>query len=277
MTQAQLSSVFGSRVARGPWLAVLLLVLLMLGACTTQRSGAVNEAARTESDQTDVDRRVAMRLELAYGYFSRGQYSTALDELKLALQARPQQREALNLRGLVYSAMGESVLAEASFKQALSLAAQDPDTLHNYGLFLCRQQRWVEARQQFELAVAQPRYRTPSRTWLARGICEATIGNLPESERSLMRAFELEPANPAISFNLAEVLFRAGQPERARFYIRRVNAQAEQSNAQTLWLGLRIERRMGNSASVDDLAQQLRRRYPQSNELRSLDEGRYDE
>jgi type IV pilus assembly protein PilF len=274
---AQPSPGSSSRAARGLWLIVPLIAILMLGACATPRSASVSEAPRTESDKTDVDRRVAVRLELAYGYFSRGQYSTALDELKLALQAKPQQREALNLRGLVYGAMGESALAEASFKQALSLAAQDPDTLHNYGLFLCRQQRWSEARQQFELAVAQPRYRTPSRTWLARGICEATAGDLLESERSLMQAFELEPANPAISFNLAEVLFRSGQSERARFYIRRVNAQSDQSNAQTLWLGLRIERRMGNSASVDDLAQQLRRRYPQSNELRSLDNGRFDE
>ena len=100
---------------------------------------------------------------------------------------------------------------------------------------------------------------------------------MAEAERSLVRAFEFDPASPAVAVNLAEVLYRNQQLDRARFYIRRVNAQEDQSNAQSLWLALRIERRLGNTIAVDDLAQQLRRRHAQTLETQALDAGRFDE
>jgi Tfp pilus assembly protein PilF len=73
------------------------------------------------------------------------------------------------------------------------------------------------------------------------------------------------------------LLFRNRELERARFYVKRVNSQPEQVNAQSLWLQLRIERKLGNSGTVDDLAMQMRRKYPQAPETQSLDAGRYDE
>lgn len=256
--------------------ATMALLLALLAACAGGPRGQTAEV-RTASDQTDADRRAAVRIELAYGYFSRGQYSTALDELKQALQAKPDMREALNLRGLVYAALGEIPLAEESFARALSLNPRDPDTLHNYGWFLCQQRRWPESYAQFDLALAQPQYRGPSRSLLAKGVCELAAGQLPAAEKTLTRAFEIDPGSPAIAVNLADVLYRGGQYERARFYVRRVNAQPEQSSAQSLWLALRIERRLGNTASVDELSQQLRRSHAQSPEALALDRGRFDE
>lgn len=257
-----------------PWAAGCLLTLL--AACAGPQGGGSAEP-RTASDQTDADRRAAVRVELASGYFARGQHNTALDEIKQALAAKPDYREALNLRGLVYAALGEMALADESFRRTLSLYPRDGDTLHNYGWFLCQQQRWTEAFAQFDLALAQPQYRGMARTLLAKGVCEARSGRPVEAERSLSRAFELDPANPAIAVNLADVLLRAGQLDRARFYAKRVNDQAELSNAESLWLGLRIERRLGNRASVDELGQRLRQRFPQSRQKELLDKGQYDE
>lgn len=108
-------------------------------------------------------------------------------------------------------------------------------------------------------------------------MCEARAGRLLVAEKTLVRAFELDPGSPAIAINLSEVLFRNGELERARFYVKRVNAQAEQANAQSLWLQLRIERKLGNGGTVDDLALQLRRKHPQAPETQLLDAGRYDE
>lgn len=255
-------------------LAGASLTALLLAACAGGPSASHH--TRTESDQNDSDRRVAVRMELASGYFSRGQYATALDEIKQALQIRPDLREALNLRSLVYAAMGENEIAEEGFRRALSLDARDADTAHNYGWFLCQQGRFQQARAQFEVALAQPQYRSPGRTNLALGVCEARAGNLGQAERFLTRAFELDPANPSVSLNLGEVLLRQGQLERARFYARRVNAQPELSNAQSLWLELRIERKLGNTVSVDELSQQLRKRHPQAPETEALVNGRFD-
>jgi type IV pilus assembly protein PilF len=261
-----------------PWSAALLaaLVLMLLSACAST-GPAPGSVPRTASDQTEADQRASVRMELATGYFARGQFNTALDEIKQALAVKPDMREAINLRGLVYAAMGELVLADDSFRRALNLYPNDADTLHNYGWLLCQQQRWGAADVQFDLALAQPSYRAPARTLLAKGVCEARAGRMDQAERSLAKAFELDPSSPAVAVNLAEVLYRNKQFDRARFYARRVNAQPEQSNAQSLWLELRIERRLGNTVAVDDLSQMLRRRYAQSPETQALDAGRFDE
>ncbi len=263
-------------VAKSGSRMLLAGLVLMLAACAAPAPTA-STGPRTAFDQTDADRRAGVRLELAAGYFSRGQYNTALDEIKQALTAKPDMREAINLRGLVYAAMGEPQLADDNFRRALVLYPQDPDTLHNYGWLMCQQQRWAEASSRFEQALAQPSYRAPARTYLAKGVCEARAGRLAEAEASLVKAFEFDPGNPAVAVNLAEVLYRNQQYERARFYIKRVNAQEDQSTAQTLWLALRIERRLNNNAGVDELGQLLRRRHPQSAELQALNNGRFDE
>ena len=251
-------------------------VLALLAACAAPGNAPSTEP-RTDSDQTPTDRRASTRMELAAGYFSRGQYNTALDEVKQALVVKPDMREAVNLRGLIFAAMGELQLADESFKRALVLYPRDADTLHNYGWLMCQQRRWAEADAQFELALAQTSYRAPARTWLAKGVCEARAGRMNDAERSLTRAFELDPSSPAVSVNLAEVLYRNNQLDRARFYIRRVNGQDDQTNAQSLWLALRIERRLGNPIAVDELAQQLRIRHAQTPETQALDAGRFDE
>lgn len=258
-------------------LAIGMSAALLSGCATDTVVGAAGRQIRTESDQTDSDRRAKVRLELAEGYFSRGQYNTALDEVKLAFVAKPDMIEGYNLRGLIYAAMGESALAEESFRRALELNARDADAMHNYGWFLCQQQRWAAAMTQFDAAIAQPQYRGIARTLLAKGVCQARAGLWLEAEGTLLRSFELEPSNPVVAVNLSEVLLRRGDLDRARFYIRRVNSHPEQVGAQTLWLALRIERKLGNTQSVRDLGDQLLQRFPQSLEARAFENGRFDE
>lgn len=259
--------------ARG---VLLLGLALLLGACATPPQGADGEI-RTDSDQSSAERRARVRLELASAYFERGQANTALDEIKLALAAKPDLAEAFNLRGLIYASLGELPLAEQSFQRALQLAPRDGDTLHNYGWYLCQQRRFDDAEVQFNAALAAPQYAEGPRTLMARGVCQARAGRWLEAERHLGRAFELDPASPGIAFAYAEVLYQRGEYERARFYVRRINSQADQSNAQTLWLAARIERRIGNMSGVGDFARQLRERFPDSPEAQRLLRGQFDD
>lgn len=232
---------------------------------------------KTASDQTDADRRARVRMELAAAYFGRGQNSTALDEVKQALHAKPDLADAYNLRGLIYAAMGEVALAEDSFHHALQLAPRDADTMHNYGWFLCQQRRYADAEAQFSAALAVPNYREVTRTLLTMGVCQARNNQWAEAEKTLQRSYELDPANPTTAMNLAEVLFRRGEYERARFYVRRVNGNDELVSAQTLWLAARIEYKLGQSAQVKVLGTQLVNRFPQSAEALAYEKGRFDD
>jgi type IV pilus assembly protein PilF len=73
------------------------------------------------------------------------------------------------------------------------------------------------------------------------------------------------------------VLLRRGELERARFYVRRVNQQADLANAQTLWLAARIEKKLNNQAGVFEFGDQLRKRFPQSPEAARYEGGRFDD
>ena len=253
------------------------LLIVLLAGCVAQPPVIETRESRAVNEPGDPDRRARVRLELAGLYFGRGQHSTALDEIKVALAARPDLPEAFSLRGLVYAAMGEAPLAEDSFKRALQLAPADGNTMHNYAWFLCQQGRHAEAEAQFNLAAAQPQYRDVVRTLMAQGVCQARAGRWAEAERSLSRSYELDPSNPFAAYSLAEVLLRRGELERARFYVRRINSIADQSTAQSLWLATKIERRMGNFDAMQDLGRQLRDRFPQSPETLLYERGRFDD
>jgi type IV pilus assembly protein PilF len=251
-----------------------LLAVVALAGCAVPPP---QNDIRTDSDMTDADRRAKLRMELASAYFARGQATTALDEIKQVISARPDLPEAYNLRGLIYASLGQMPLAEESFLRSLQINPREAAAMQNYGWVLCQQQRYDDARVQFDRALAEPQYRDAARTLLAKGLCDARAGRLPDAERSLMRAYELDAANPATAFNLGEVLYRLGEFERARFYLRRVNQQGGQSNAQTLWLAARVENRLGNAAGARSLGEQVRQRFPQSAEALSFERGRFDD
>jgi type IV pilus assembly protein PilF len=260
--------------------ACLALVLAALAGCatTTTTTTRVPEGPSTDTRaavSADTERRAQVRLELAAGYFARGQYDTALDEIRQALSSKPDMPAAFNLRGLVYAALGNNDLAEDSYARAQSLDPSDGDIMHNRGWFYCQTRRYADAVRLFDAALAQTTYRMQVRTHLAKGVCLAQWDRLPEAEASLTRAFELDPGDPTITLNLAEVLFRRGELERARQHIRRVNAKEEFVNAQTLWLALRIEHRLGNQSAMNDFGQQLRTRFPQSQEAQAYERGQF--
>ena len=273
-----------TRTPRMAWqrLSLLLPMLLaaLLSACAnrppTQPSGDTKDLV-TASDESDRSKRARVRMELATGYFGRGQMTTALDEVKLALIADPTSSGAYNLRGLIYANLGDDNLAEESFKRALQLNGRDADAMQNYGYFLCQKKRYPEATALFDQALAVPRYRDSARTWMTKGVCLAFAGQLPASEAALSRAYELDPTNPSTAVNLSEVLYRLGDYERARFYIRRVNAVPTLVGAQTLWLAARIEQHLGNRSGARDFGDQLRSRFPDSREAASYERGGFDE
>jgi type IV pilus assembly protein PilF len=257
-----------------------VLVALLAGCVTTPQPVVPANETRdrvTASDEPDASKRARARMELASAYFGRGQITTALDQVKLAIAADPLYGDAFNLRGLIYMNLGDAGLAEESFKRALQLNARDPDAMHNYAWFLCQQKRYAESSAMFNQALAQPQYRGVARTLMTQGVCQAYAGQLPEAESSLSRAYELDPTSPFTATNLSEVLYRRGEYERARFYVRRVNAQVDVANAQTLWLAARIEMKLGNRQGANEFGTQLRNRFPDSREAQSFGREAFDE
>lgn len=254
---------------------------LLLAGCATPSGGPGGSASGaseiiTASDESQGRKRARIRLELALGYFQGGQPTVALDEVKQALLADPSYPEAYDLRGLIYMRLDEPALAEDSFRRAISLAPREPNTLHNYGWLLCQQKRYADATQQFAAALAVPNYRDSAKTLMTQGICQLQAGQRIEAERSLVQAYEIDTGNAVIGYNLAALLTQRKDFARAQFFIRRVN-NSPSANAETLWLGIKVERELGNREAQTQLAGQLLRRFPQSREALAYERGNFDD
>ncbi len=248
---------------------------LLLGACSTTPSSGEGQI-KTQSDQTDTQRRAQIRLQLAVGYYEQGQLEVALDEVKQALQIDPEMGDAYSMRGLVYMAMNEAKLADESFREALRRAPTNPDFSNNYGWFLCQNGRAQESIPYFEAALKERNYRSPSKALHNAGVCSIKLQQLETAKQYLTRAFQLEAANAEISANLAYVHWKLGDANQARFYLERVQ-QSDLVNAQTLWIAIKVSHGMNNQKSETELATQLRRAYPKSPEYAAYLRGAFND
>ena len=260
--------------------ATLLLAsaaaLLMAGCAANPGTTGARAEIMTESDEPDNRKRARIRLELAANYFQQGQTNVALDELKQALVADPTFADAHNLRGVVYMRLNDNVLAEDSFRRAMTLNPRDGDVLHNYGWLLCQQNRYGESTAMFARAIALPSYSAQPKTLMTLGLCQIRAGQITEGERSLLQSYELDAGNPVTGYNLADVLFKRGNLAQAQFYLRRLN-NSNLANAETLWLGIKVERGLGNREAMSQLGDQLRKRFAQSREAAAYDRGSFND
>lgn len=261
---------------RSLWL--LLLPAIVAGCAATGSSPVEPEISQSRSDISEVGdarNRARVNTELAALYYGRGSYGVALEVLRTALAADSGYAPAHSMLGLVYMELRENVLAEQSFERALRLAPNDADINHNYGWFLCNTGKEETATRYFLKAVRNPLYATPWKSYSAAGTCVLKKDKLKEATEYFGEALRLEPDEPIALIKLAGIEYRTGDTAAARKRISHYNRVGRVS-PEALWLGLRIERKLGNRNGEHSYADQLRRRFPDSEEARKLQRGEYD-
>jgi type IV pilus assembly protein PilF len=256
------------------------LVLHGLGGCASSAPSPGNSLTKsdqvTESDEPENRTRARRYLTLAILYFNDGKTTVALDTLKQSIAADSAWFESYSLRGLIYTRLNDIPLAEDSFKRALVLNPAAASVQHNYGRMLCKQSRMSEALAMFGAALANPAYGDRAKTWMAQAECQLEAGQRAEAEKSFLKSYELDAANPFTGYNLALLLFQRGELQRSQFYTRRLN-NSELANSESLWLGIKVERKLGNREAMTQLVTQLKKRFPQSRETLAFERGAFDE
>lgn len=254
----------------------LCLALAVLAAgCAAPPPGPVGDTGAIVGEPSTPRNRARIHTELATLYYSRGNMNVALEELRIAVAADPSYATAHGMFGLVYMELRENTLAEASFERALGQAPGDPDINHNYGWFLCQMGREREATPYFRRALDNPLYPTPARTFAAAGVCALRADDLAAAEDNLQRALRIDPKLPVAMLQFAQLRYRQGRFNDARRILAE-HASVAQPSAESLWLALRVERRLGARAAEQSYAIQLRRRFPNSPEFQALQRGNYE-
>lgn len=225
-----------------------------------------------QQDPVTVRQRAEIHTELAAGYYERSQMNVALEELSIAEKLDPTYARIYNLYGLVYTVMGELPRAEAQFRRSLELAPTDAEARHNWGWYLCTHGRQRESIAEFEVAIRNPLYRTPEIALVNAGKCSVAIGDVPAADAYFRRALQIRPADPSAAYNLALLSFKGGRLPESRALMRVVMAQQGPA-PEALYLGMCIERRLGDRQSEQSYASQLRNRFPDSAETRAIGSG----
>jgi type IV pilus assembly protein PilF len=226
----------------------------------------------------DPRNRAKLHTELAAAYYSRGNMGVALEELRTAVEADPTYAPAHGIFGLVYMNLKENSLAEQSFGRALKLAPNDSDINHNYGWFLCQTNREQESIRYFLHAIRNPLYATPNRSYSAAGQCTMKTNNpnnLKSAEELFDRALKLDPDDSQALLQMGQIRYKQGNMEEARRLVARHN-RATSPSAESLWLALRVERKLGERTAETGFATQLRRRFPSSPEYQALQRSDFD-
>lgn len=260
--------------------AAVLLALCLLGSvgCASHVDAAIASETDllTDSDEPISRKRARIRLELATGYFELGQTTIALDELKQSLAIDANYGDAHHLKGLVYMRLSEPKLAEASFLRSLSINPNDAYVMQNLGWLLCQEARFEDSERYFLKALSAPKYDQRAKTFRTQGLCRIKSGRLAEGCDSLRASYEIEPQNSVTVLNLASALFQQSMFLDARKYIRELN-NSDSASAESLWLGIKVERKLDNLLSVTQLAVQLDKRFPKSKETNNYQRGVFDE
>lgn len=254
------------------------LLLLGLVSFPVVAQVVVPESTHTTSISTDARTRSRLHTELGAMYFQDGNMAVALEEAKIAIEADPGYASAYSVRALVHTALREFAAAEADFKKAISLAPGDPDINNNYGWFLCQQNdRAKESISYFLNAIKNPLYSTPDRAYANAGSCALKAGDFEGARDYLMQALRLSQDGGLVAqLQLAKLAYTQGNLVEARNRFMEVMRVTGQPSAEGLWLGLRIERKLGNKAEEGSLAAQLRRLYPTSPEYQEFLKGNYE-
>lgn len=253
----------------------------LLAGCATVPGSAGTEPTsmgRPLADQSpagEAETRARNHVDLAMAYFELGRFDVALDEAQVAMNNVAGYAPAYHVTGLVYMMLGETAAARANFEQALRAAPGDPDFNNSYGWFLCTQGQEREGLTRLSAAARNPYNRYAARPLTNAGLCHLRLNEMAAAEQQFLRALELDPQSGQAMLQLAEIAYRRGDYDLARNRLVRLHQQMSPT-AESVWLGLRTERRLGNREAAASYESQLRGRFSDSPEFQSLMQGKYE-
>ncbi len=227
------------------------------------------QAASSDDEMSQTDRRAMLHTQLAAEYLKRAQYTVAVQEVKEALSSNSRYAPAYGVLGLIYAELHDDSKAVSNFQQALSIAPDDSDINNNFGWYLCNHSRQQEGIQHYLVAVKNPLYTNGDKTFVNAGQCAVSLKDEKAANTYFLQALRLRPDNVVARQELVEQGLRTKDYVQSRQYYNELQRMVQPSSGLT-WMGLRLEHALGNTEAETRLANQLKSQYPDSIETTRL-------
>lgn len=240
---------------------------LLSGVLALTLAACVPSPPRKAAEQVESPAQAYTNLGLAY--LQQGNRKLAVEKLQRALEADPNFPAAHHYIAEAYQQSGQLDKAEQHYQRAAKLDPGNPMLQNNFGAFLCVRGDYEGAEKQFLSAAKNPRYETPELAYENAGLCAQRIPDAQKAEQYLRTALEINAKLPGALYQMAALNYDKKNYLPARAYLQRHLAVASHT-PQSLWLGIRIERELGDSATAADYAKQLKNNFPSAEETRLL-------
>jgi type IV pilus assembly protein PilF len=238
---------------------IVTIGLVILGGCMSP----------SQLSKPQPERAAELNLELGIEHLRKGNLQQAKDKIDKALAQNPRYGRAHLIAGMLYNRLGDENQAESHFERAVALEPKDPEFKNNYAVFLCQHNKFARGQKVALEAAADPLYKTPEVAFLNVGTCARGAGDIKTAEESFRKALAARPRFGEALYQMAEIEFHQTEYMSARGFLQRY-LEVSRTSPATLWLGLRIERGLGNKAEAQHYAQRLKTEYPSAAQTKEL-------
>ncbi|MBE0361292.1 type IV pilus biogenesis/stability protein PilW [Pseudoalteromonas aliena] len=251
--------------------------ILALTISAIALSGCVTESSYNGSNKPVVENKInnigaaRTRIALALQYLNTGNNSQAKYNLERAAGFAPQLPEVHYSLAYYYQQVGENTLADKAYQKALAIKPDDPNTLNNYGVFLCGINEYDRATDQFLKAIEVPSYIRVAESYENLALCAIEFNDFDNAESYFQQAMNHSSQRTSTLISLAALFYAKSDLHKASELLKR-HDDTGQISARALMLEYLIKSRMGRIEEAEKISATIVQIYPTSNEAYSLRE-----
>ena len=251
------------RVAFKATLRTLLLGALILQGLV----GCVTETNDPLAQNRDPQKAARAYVEAGTLYMQRGKMEHANRTLTRAYEIAPDDPGVNNALALFYSIEGNDEQIEKHFKKAL---AEDPEfsqARNNYAAYLFDKGHYDQAIEQLDRVTKDYRYARRFKAYENLGICYLHKQDIEAAKSSFNRALQLNGNLPVSLLEMAEISLNEGDSKLSARYLKKYESIAQPSPRQ-LWIGIRLQRILGDKDKLASYELALKNMFPGSEEFK---------
>jgi type IV pilus assembly protein PilF len=233
-------------------------------------SGCVTQSYENDSDTPVVENlsnndEIAMtRISLGLGYLKMGNTTQAKLNLEKAKRFSPKLVQVYTAFAHYYDVVGEPELATQSYEKALSIDSEDPDTLNNYGVFLCRLEKY-QAAEKFTLkAIAIPTYLMVSQSYENLALCQLKAKEYVKAEKYFTKSIQHSPNRASALLQMMRLQYIFSDYKAAQQYLRRYEKSTRRFSPEALALSYKVFEKQRNRKVAKNYASMLVKLFPSS-------------
>lgn len=241
-------------------LALVVLLLSGLSACVIE---STNDPMAKNRDDAKALRAY---VQLGMRYIQDRDMTQADRVLHKAAAINSDDAALNNAYGLFYLLEDDKAKAEDYFLRAINADPEFSAAHNNYATLLYNDGRYGDAMEHLLVVTKQYRYERRFQVFESLGNCYVKLKQPDKAEAAYLKALQLYPRLPGSLLSLAELYFEKGNFPLSKKYLEQFEASSDPTSRQ-LWLGIRLQRQLGDADKLASYELALRKLFPGSPEF----------